>query len=240
MDSLERQKAKVNHLIVFKLLIFLLCRKAAKGDSPRLHLKIKYRQNFIRSAITVFRNKDEVLYEVPKPKFDRGVLVKNVNRIKRFLPKGSTITKIKQSYADIISWKDPARTVNYFVFYMFFVYYFQIWWIPTIVLYYLFKNYRSKQKNPFVPKITVVKEETVEDDDDGEGEEENQEEKKSLKLSFDALQTILLEFQEGCGSVGSYFERIANLSFFEEPILTFLFCCLLAVVTLVLWMFGLR
>ena len=110
------------------------------------------------------------------------------------------------------------------------------------MLYYLFKNYRNKQENTFVPGITSVKTETPEDDDDEDEEtqEGKQEEKKSLKHSLDALQTILLEFQEGCGSVGSYFERISNLSYFEEPFLTFLFCCILSMASFVLWMFGLR
>lgn len=168
--------------------------------------------------------------------------MKNVNRIKRFLPKGSTITKIKQAYTDIIAWEDPARTVNYFVFYMFFVYYFQIWWVPTIMLYYLCKNYRNRQKNIAVSRTSDVKNEVMEEDEDEDEDHQDgkHEEKKSLKLSLDALQTILLEFQEGCGSVGSYFERISNLFYFEEPFLTFLFCCLLAVASLVLWMFGLR
>ena len=80
------------------VLTLIMFRKQGKGDCPRLQLKIYYRINKIRSAVCTFRNKNEVLYEVPKPKFDRAALVKNVNRIKRFLPKGSTITKMKQSY----------------------------------------------------------------------------------------------------------------------------------------------
>jgi len=213
-------------------------RKGAKGDSSKLNVKIRYEINQIKSAITVFKNKEEVLYEVPKPKFDRAVLVKNVNRIKRFLPKGSNITKIKQSYADIISWKSPARTVKYFVFYMFFVYYFQFWWVPSILLYYIIKNKKEKQENSFSPNLTGLRTETEDENDDED--EETKEEKKSFKHSLDALQSILLEFQEGCGSIGSYFERMSNLMYFEEPFLTILFCCLLAGASLVLWMFGLR
>ena len=107
------------------------------------------------------------------------------------------------------------------------------------MLYYLGKNYRNKQANTSAPCVAIVRTDTPdeEDDEDEENQDEKHEEKKSMKLSFDALQTILLEFQEGCGSVGSYFERISNLFHFEEPFLTFLFCCLLAVASLVLWMF---
>ena len=65
------------------------------------------------------------MYEVPKPKFERQVLLENVTRIKQFIPKGSTIVRLKKSYSDIIAWREPARTVKYFVFYMFFVYYFR-------------------------------------------------------------------------------------------------------------------
>ena len=224
------------------VLTLSMFRKQGKGDHPRLELKIFYRINKIRSAVCTFRNKDEVLYEVPKPKFDRAALVKNVNRIKRFLPKGSTITKMKQSYNDIIAWDAPARTVKYFVFYMFFVYYFQIWWLPTIMLYYLGNNYVNKKEKTGSEIANVVKIETVEEDDDEDDDyqEDKPDEKKSLKFSFDSLQTILLEFQEACGSIASYFERILNLFYFEEPFLSFLFCSLLAFVSLILWMFGLR
>ena len=41
-------------------------------------------------------------------------------------------------------------------------------------------------------------------------------EKKSLKQSLDILQNTLLEFQEGCGLVASYLERISNMAHFEE------------------------
>jgi len=212
-------------------------RKKAKGDSPKLHIEIKYVQNTIRSAINVFKNKEEVLFEVQKPKFDRAILLRNVTRIKQFIPKGSTITKIKKSYTDIIAWQNPARTVKYFVFYMFLVYYFQIWWIPVFMLYCLANNWMKKSDQTDIPKI-IVKNEAVEDDEDEE--EEMQEEKKSLKQSLDSLQNILQEFQEGCGLVASYFERMFNLCHFEEPCLTFLFSVLLVGLSLVLWLFGLR
>eukprot|EP00090_Calanus_glacialis_P002726 TRINITY_DN12036_c0_g1_i1.p1 TRINITY_DN12036_c0_g1~~TRINITY_DN12036_c0_g1_i1.p1 ORF type:complete len:705 (-),score=187.46 TRINITY_DN12036_c0_g1_i1:134-2248(-) len=214
-------------------------RKMAKGDSPKLHLEISFVQNKIRSAITVFQNKDDLLFEVPKVKFDRTVLSKNVSRLKQFLPKGSTMTKIKTSYSDIIAWKDPPRTVKYFLFYMFIVYHFQIWWVPVFLLYHLFINLKNKKsgKSRNIPRI-VVKGDLGEDEDDEE--EESQEGKKSLKQSLDSLQNILLEFQVGCGLVASYFERISNLCHFEEPFLTFLFCGLLVIVSLVLWCLGLR
>ena len=149
---------------------------------------------------------------------------------------------MKQSYNDIIAWDAPARTVKYFVFYMFFVYYFQIWWLPTIMLYYLGNNYVNKKEKTGSESANVVKIETVEEDDDEDDDyqEDKQDEKKSLKFSFDSLQTILLEFQEACGSIASYFERILNLFYFEEPFLSVLFCSLLAFVSLILWMFGLR
>ena len=226
--------------------IFFICfftsisfRKMAKGDSPKLHLEISFVQNKIRSAITVFQNKDDLLFEVPKVKFDRTVLSKNVSRLKQFLPKGSTMTKIKTSYSDIIAWKDPPRTVKYFLFYMFIVYHFQIWWVPVFLLYHLFINLKNKKsgKSRNIPRI-VVKGDLGEDEDDEE--EESQEGKKSLKQSLDSLQNILLEFQVGCGLVASYFERISNLCHFEEPFLTFLFCGLLVIVSLVLWCLGLR
>ena len=218
-------------------------RKPGKGDSPQLLLRIYYRVNRIRSAVCSFRNKEEVLYEVPKPRFDRAALVKNVNRIKIFLPKRSTIARVKQSYNDIIAWEDPARTVKYFVFYMFFVYYFQIWWLPTILLYHLGTNYANKQNNSTASAVNIGIWGSVVDEDedeDDECQEEKQDERKSLKFSFDSLQSILLEFQIGCGSVGSYFERIWNLLHFEEPFLTFLLCSLLGSFSFVLWMFGLR
>ena len=103
----------------------------------------------------------------------------------------------------------------------------------------LFINLKNKKsgKSRNIPRI-VVKGDLGEDEDDEE--EESQEGKKSLKQSLDSLQNILLEFQVGCGLVASYFERISNLCHFEEPFLTFLFCGLLVIVSLVLWCLGLR
>ena len=118
-------------------------RKVAGGDRASLELEIEYNTSSIKAGIAVFRsgnsqttiflpphvncfsNKEEILYEVPKPKFERQVLLENVTRIKQFIPKGSTIVRLKKSYSDIIAWREPARTVKYFVFYMFFVYYFR-------------------------------------------------------------------------------------------------------------------
>ena len=115
----------------------------AGGDRASLELEIEDNTSSIKAGIAVFRsgnsqttiflpphvncfsNKEEILYEVPKPKFERQVLLENVTRIKQFIPKGSTIVRLKKSYSDIIAWREPARTVKYFVFYMFFVYYFR-------------------------------------------------------------------------------------------------------------------
>ena len=111
------------------------------------------------------------------------------------------------------------------------------------MLYYLGKNYFSHKRENTAPATrNIVKLEVADDDDDEEDEyqEEKHDEKISLKFSFDALQTILLEFQEGCGSIASYFERISNLFYFEEPFLSLLLCSLLAFTSFVLWMFGLR
>ena len=57
-------------------------------------------------------------------------------------------------------------------------------------------------------------EEEDEDEDNMDGN--NKEERKSLKQSLDTLQNTLLEFQEGCGLVASYLERISNMAHFEE------------------------
>ena len=90
-----------------------------------------------------FSNKEDILYEVSKPKFEKNILLENVRRIKQFMPKGSTVVRIKKSYSDIIAWREPARTVKYFVFYMFFIYYFSLYWVPGLLLYTLFINWRT-------------------------------------------------------------------------------------------------
>lgn len=66
------------------------------------------------------------------------------------------------------------------------------------------------------------------------------EEKKSLMKSLDSLQKILLETQEWCGLVASYFERVSNLFHHEEPFLSGLVALLLLAAALVLFMLGLR
>ena len=130
-------------------------RKMANGDDPKIQLKLDYKQNTVKAAVSVFQNKESLLYEVPKPKFDRPKLLQNVNRIKNFLPKGSTINRYKQSYEDIIAWKEPARTVKYFVFYMFFVYYFNICWLPIFLFYILFINWKHKGSDDVKPRMKV-------------------------------------------------------------------------------------
>ena len=122
---------------------------------------------------------------------------------------------------------------------MFFVYYFQIWWIPATILWQLFRNYRynrehpkyvnlerslnfvsidcfrGRRNRPNIPKLPA-REESMEDDDEDEDNMDGKEERKSLKQSLDTLQNTLLEFQEGCGLVASYLERISNMAHFEE------------------------
>ena len=198
-----------------------------------------YLHNPFRAAITVLRNKEETLYELPKAKFERTTLLRNVSRIKHFLPKGSTITGLKNRYTDIIAWKDPLRTIKYFILYILFVYHFQIWFIPVFLLFRLGSNWKNRKMdaNRRMQRISVNNDVIEYEDDE---EEELQEEKKSIKQSIDSLQNILLEFQEGSGTVASYFERISNLFYFEEPFLTFLFSALLVIFSLVLWALGLR
>ena len=55
-----------------------------------------------------------------------------------------------------------------------------------------------------------------EEDEDEDNMDGGKEERKSLKQSLDTLQNTLLEFQEGCGLVASYLERISNMAHFEE------------------------
>ena len=92
-----------------------------------------------------FSNKEDILYEVSKPKFEKNTLLENVRRIKQFMPKGSTVVRMKKSYSDIIAWREPARTVKYFVFYMFFIYYFSLYWVPLFLLYTLYINWRTSR-----------------------------------------------------------------------------------------------
>merc|ERR1712013_965605 len=214
-------------------------RKPAKGDNPVLHLEVRYVHNPMRAGITVLGNKEDALCEVPKAKFEHTTLLRNVSRLKYFLPKGSTISCLKTCYADIIAWKDPYTTIKYFILYTLFVYNFQIWFIPVFLLYRLSLNWKNKKRgdNRTIPRISVNDDDIEEEDDE---EEESPEEKKSLKQSIDSLQNILLEFQEGSGLVASYFERISNLSDFEEPFLTCVFCVLLVLCSLVLGACGLR
>ena len=56
----------------------------------------------------------------------------------------------------------------------------------------------------------------MDEEEEEEVEVDGKEEKKSLKQSLDTLQNTLLEFQEGCGLVASYLERISNMAHFEE------------------------
>ena len=63
-------------------------RKAANGDSPRIKICIKYiPKDNIKSTLSVLSNLEPILYQVPKPKFERQRLLHNVNRIKQFLVK---------------------------------------------------------------------------------------------------------------------------------------------------------
>ena len=138
--TIERIKGSIKH-------IFCQLRKAANGEFPQIKLLLEYKHFPVRTAISVLQNKEPLLFEVPKPKFERPKLLHNVNRIKHFLPKGSTINRYKQSYEDVIAWKEPGRTVKYFVFYMFFVYYFNICWLPIFLIYILFINWRHKNNS---------------------------------------------------------------------------------------------
>ena len=86
---------------------------------------------------------------------------------------------------------------------MFFIYYFQIWWIPVATLYKLFVNYRwencvshylqvlhrNKKSIQHLPVVLKNKDDTPEEED--EEEEEEKEEKKSLKQSLDTMQNTL-------------------------------------------------
>ena len=151
---------KLRSVFVTNISLYLHCntissRKVANGDDPKIQLKLDYKQNTVKAAVSVFQNKESLLYEVSKPKFDRPKLLQNVNRIKNFLPKGSTINRYKQSYEDIIAWKEPARTVKYFVFYMFFVYYFNICWLPIFLFYILFINWKHKGSDDVKPRMKV-------------------------------------------------------------------------------------
>ena len=221
-----------------KVTLHFIFRKSANGDSPKIHLKLDYSHSRSQAAISVFQNKEKLLYEVPKPKFERSKLLHNVNRIKHFLPKGSTITKMEKGYDDIIAWREPATTVKYFVFYMFFVYYFHIWWLPIMLTYILFNNWRSKNVKLV---STTAKTEAVQDDEEEEDEETvDEEDKKSLLKSIDSLQKILLEIQEKSGVVASYCERIHNLFHHEETFLSRLLSVVLLLAAFILFVFGLR
>ena len=79
-----------------------------------------------------------------------------------------------------------------------------------------------------------------EDEEDDEEETAEDEERRSLLKSLDSIQKILLETQEGCGIVASYFERVTNLFTHEEPFISGLVTCLLGITASILFVFGLR
>ena len=77
--------------------------------------------------------------------------------------------------------------------------------------------FRSSRNRPNIPKLPA-REESLEEEEEEEDNMDggSKEERKSLKQSLDTLQNTLLEFQEGCGLVASYLERISNMAHFEE------------------------
>ncbi|KAI6225082.1 Multiple C2 and transmembrane domain-containing protein 2 [Aphelenchoides fujianensis] len=112
---------------------------AAKG---RILLEMEVVWNPVRAAVRTF-NPRERKFLAQEPRFKRQVLVKNVERLKAFW---TSALEYRDFMRSCLNWESYPRSIIAMTSFMLFVYFFELWQVPVLLLL-LFAKVHAQHRN---------------------------------------------------------------------------------------------
>lgn len=203
------------------------------------HVQLEFWISFnnFKASVRTFTPR-EPKYIHPEIKFKRALFVRNAIRLKNVCME---LLEWGQFLNSCIQWESPTRSLIAFIFFLTFVYFFELYMVPQLLLLLLLKNFIwQKIEAYFNPnhreeEIEFIDETAFDEDDD-----EKAEEKKSLKEKLQTVQEISTVVMNIIGEIASYIERIKNTSNFSVPFLSWLAVIVLSIATLILYHIPIR
>ncbi|CAB4063192.1 unnamed protein product [Lepeophtheirus salmonis] len=194
--------------------------------------------NKFRASIRTFNPKQLKYIDKSDIKLKHSTFMRNVTRIKLVLANMKPelfISELKK----ILSWQCKWKSLLVLIGFELFVYYFEIWMLPVILIIPMIKNFAALsimggwQGGPELE----IEEDDEEDVNSTTGADA---EKKSIKERMQAMQEITLMIQNVLGIVAHVLESIGNVFNFSVPFLTWLLFVVLCIGTTLLYYVPLR
>ncbi|XP_040567198.1 multiple C2 and transmembrane domain-containing protein isoform X4 [Lepeophtheirus salmonis] len=210
----------------------------AKGENPQIQLELFFVYNKFRASIRTFNPKQLKYIDKSDIKLKHSTFMRNVTRIKLVLANMKPelfISELKK----ILSWQCKWKSLLVLIGFELFVYYFEIWMLPVILIIPMIKNFAALsimggwQGGPELE----IEEDDEEDVNSTTGADA---EKKSIKERMQAMQEITLMIQNVLGIVAHVLESIGNVFNFSVPFLTWLLFVVLCIGTTLLYYVPLR
>jgi hypothetical protein len=197
--------------------------------------------NPIRAGLRTIKPREALVLE-EEPRFQRKLLLKNINRC---LDLVAPVMRIRQIYRDIISWQDPARSILAVLVYIFLCIVGEIWmfFLIIVAIFMLFyakiwvegDNSHLRKTYHIAAQLAFSENKLSESDfsDLEDYEPANKEKSISWRKYLRQLQEILLLVQINTGLVADLSERAINLLHWTVPFLCWMavFVCLGATFT---------
>lgn len=201
-------------------------RNSAKGEDPRILIRMKFIFNSVRASSCVFKPKTIKYEETQKREFEMSKFKHNFWRMMRVKQK---CLLLKQTILNIFEWHNPFVSFCGLIVIPAIIWHFDVWMIPAFLLLFLTCQILKPLAN------------ANQEEDDGDEEIDNQNDRKmSMMETLEMLQQKALWMQEGMGEVAGAIESLENVLNFSVPFISWFIYIFFLVVTIFLYFAPLR
>ncbi|KAI6179801.1 Multiple C2 and transmembrane domain-containing protein 2 [Aphelenchoides besseyi] len=235
-------------------------RKLQSPAKGRILLELDVLWNPIKAAVRTF-NPRERKFIAQEQRFKRTVFIHNVNRLKTFY---NAILDYRDYMHSCLNWESYPRSLIAMMCFMTFVYFFELYQIPILLLLLFAKieaqhriaesygRYRSRSVDQM--ENSPLRYESDDEDDsidnskksrkgnenNNENGNKNNEKTTSIRGRISAIQDTLTTVQNSLDFLASLLEQIRNTFNFTVPYLSYLCIFVLCVATVLLYFVPLR
>ncbi|CAB3408195.1 unnamed protein product [Caenorhabditis bovis] len=198
-------------------------RKRVKGD---ILLEMDLIWNPIRAAIRTFKPK-ETKYIAQEQKFKASLFRATVMELKDF---ALSILSITETIGYLLSWQSKPKSAAAFVFFVLFVYFFEIYFLPLIILFIFAMNFiKRKSSDENINRLSARSKSEDEDD-----------KSSSIRDTIFSVQETLVVVQNSLVFVNQLIERVQHTFNFTNMWLSTLAVVVLILAFILLYFVPLR
>eukprot|EP01137_Pigoraptor_chileana_P014276 Opistho-2@4987 len=179
----------------------------------------------------------EVRYLVEEEKMSLKKLAANANRVYQVI---LFFMSVGNGLSDVLHWKNPKKTVIFWICYSFIILNFQVWYLPAMLAtYFLYRRQVCDGRY----SVTIDVNDLEDDDEESKGgkdKKDDKEQKSSLREKLAAIERVTKTVQSVLGTIASFCERVKNLFSWSVPFASATIVSLLLVITTLLMLIPLR